>query len=380
MVERRLFKNFDFGLVIVVVIITIYGLVMIYSASKGDLTRASIIHRQIMWAIAGALAFELAVSVDHKNYSRLTRWVYAVNIILLLGVLLIGHEHNSARSWFGFGSLGIQPSEFAKVAVIIVLAVFLARNQSTISELKTFMQSFGIVCVSLFLIMLQPDLGTAMALTAIWFGMAYAAGARAKHLTAFVLVVIVLGAAGWHGPSLMNKYLGWHAPSVFKEYQKKRLSSFIDPRVDPRKAGYQVIQSRIAVGSGQTTGKGYLHGTQSQLRFIPENHTDFIFTVVAEEMGFVGASILLLLYFILIFKGLVIVSETEDSVGRFAAVGVVCMFLFHIIVNIGMTLGIMPITGVPLPLFSYGGSSLLASMMSIGILVGVGMRRHKINF
>jgi rod shape determining protein RodA len=189
-----------------------------------------------------------------------------------------------------------------------------------------------------------------------------------KHLLGFVLAVAAIGT------------IGWHTPHVLKDYQKARLTSFLNPQADRSGAGYHVIQSRIAIGSGQTSGKGWLHGTQSQLDFIPENHTDFIFTVAAEEFGFVGVCALLFLYFLLLWKGMVIMSETEDTLGRLAASGVVCMLLFHVVVNIGMTLGIMPVTGVPLPFLSYGGSSLLANMMATGLLVGIGMRRHKINF
>ncbi len=378
--ERRLLKNFDIGLVLVMVLVIIYGLATIYSASRGGALGTSLVHRQLMWAIGGAIAFALAVSFDHKSYPRILRWVYGVNILLLVAVLAVGQERNGAKSWFGFGGFGVQPSEFAKVAVIMALAVYLSRNSDHIGELPVFLKSLMWVGATLILVMGQPDLGTSMVLMSIWFGMVFVAGARAKHLAVLIGIVAVMGVVGWHGPTFIEKTFGKHVHPVFKEYQKKRLASFINPEVDPRNTGYHVIQSRIAIGSGQTTGRGYLHGTQGQLGFIPERHTDFIFTVVGEELGFVGAGLLLLLYFVLVWKGLVIMSETEDSIGRFTAAGVVAMFLFHIVENIGMTLGVMPVTGVPLPLFSYGGSNLLANMMALGLLVGIGMRRHKINF
>lgn len=367
MVERRLLRNFDFGLVLLTVAITLYGLAAVYSASRGGPTGAGLVHRQLMWAIAGMVGFALAASVDHKSYPRISGWTYAVNLILLASVLVIGRESKGAQRWLGFGGLSIQPSEFAKIAIIVTLAVFLVRHQERLWEPKTFALSFVHVAVPMLLVFKQPDLGTALVLTAIWFGMSFVAGARPKHLAAFVVVITILGVIGWH-------------TGVLKDYQKARLASFVNPSIDPAGSGYHVLQSRIAIGSGQATGKGWLHGTQGQLGFIPERHTDFIFTVVAEEFGFAGAGLLLLMYFLLLWKGLIIMSETEDAVGRLAAAGVVCMFLFHIVVNIGMTLGVMPVTGVPLPLFSYGGSSLLANMMAIGLLVGIGMRRHKISF
>jgi rod shape determining protein RodA len=380
MVERRLYRNFDIGIVLLMLSIVIYGLVVVYSASRGGPKGASYVHKQIMWAVAGLLIFALMVSLDHKSYPRLTRWIYAINISLLIAVLIFGKEVNGAKSWFGIGSLGIQPSEFAKLAVIICLAVFLAKNRDQLHEFRIFALSFGLVAVPLILVLAQPDLGTSLVITSIWFGMVFAAGARAKHLILFVSAVAALALIGWFGPTLASKYLGVQTRQVFKEYQKKRLTSFLNPEVDPRASGFHIIQARIAVGSGQATGKGYLHGTQGQLGFIPERNTDFIFTVVAEELGFVGAGFLLLLYFSLLWKGLVIASETEDTVGRLTIVGIVSMFLYHIVQNVGMTIGIMPVTGVPLPLFSYGGSNLLVSMMALGLLVGIGMRRHKINF
>ena len=367
MVERRLLKNFDIGIVLLMVAIILYGLAVVYSASRGGAAGASYVHRQLMWAIAGVAAFALAASVDHKTYPRLSGWIYVINLLLLAAVLVIGHEHKGAQRWLGFGGLTIQPSEFAKVALIVTLAVFLVRHRSRLHEPKVFALSFAHVALPMLLIFKQPDLGTALVLTAIWFGMTFVAGARPGHLAAFVLAVAVVGFIGWHF-------------GVLEDYQKARLTSFINPEVDPTGSGYHVLQARIAVGSGRVTGRGWLHGTQGQLGFIPERHTDFIFTVVAEEFGFVGAAALLIMYFLLLWKGMVIMSETEDAVGRLVAAGVVVMFLFHIVVNVGMTLGIMPVTGVPLPLFSYGGSSLLANMMALGLLIGVGLRRHKISF
>lgn len=364
MVERRLLRNFDIGLVLLMLAITVYGLITVYSASRGG---ADVVNRQLMWALAGLVAFAISASIDHKTYPRLANWLYFLNILMLLAVLFTGDSSKGAQRWVEFGPIRIQPSEFAKIAVIITLAVFLAKHRDQIQELKTFLRSLAHVGVPLLLIFKQPDLGTSLVLGSIWFGMLFIAGANRKHLAVFAVCVMVIGVIGWNTPLL-------------KDYQKARLTSFLNPAQDYRGSGYHVLQSRIAIGSGQVTGKGWLHGTQGQLGFIPERHTDFIFTVVAEELGFVGASMLILMYFLLLWKSMTIMAETEDTVGRLAAAGVVFMFMFHIVVNIGMTLGIMPVTGVPLPLFSYGGSNLLANMLALGLLVGIGMRRHKINF
>lgn len=367
MVERRLLKNFDFGIVLLMLSITSLGLMIIYSASRRGPGGAALLHKQIMWAVAGVICFGLAATLDHKSYPRVARWVYVCNLLLLAAVLVIGRETNGAKSWIRFGGFAIQPSEFAKVGLVITLAVFLSKYQNEIGELRTFVLSFLHVAVPLVLVMKQPDLGTALVIITIWFGMTFIAGAKPKHLLAFVGIVAAVAVMGWN-------------VGIVKDYQKDRLISFINPSADSRGASYQIVQARIAVGSGQFTGKGWLHGTQGQLGFIPEKHTDFIFTVLAEEMGFLGAGALVIMYFLLIYKGLIIMSQTEDAVGRLAATGFVCMFLFHVIENIGMTIGIMPVTGVPLPLFSYGGSNLLTSMVALGLLVGIGIRRHKINF
>jgi rod shape determining protein RodA len=217
------------------------------------------------------------------------------------------------------------------------------------------------------LILAQPDLGTSLVLIAIWFGMTFIAGAHVKHLAAVLAVGLLLSAGMWHF-------------NVLKTYQKNRLVAFIDPDADPRDTGYQVRQSRIAVGSGQVWGKGFGKGTQARGRFIPENHTDFIYTVIGEEGGFIVSAVLVLLYGGILYRGVVTIAQAEDMLGKLLATGIVSMYAFHIIVNMGMTIGIMPVTGVPLPLISYGGSNLLLNMTAIGLLLGVGMRKHSITF
>ncbi len=367
MVERRLLKNFDIGLVLTMLALIAYGLLTVYSASRGSGNEVQVVRKQLTYAVGGLVVFVLALSVDHKAYPRISGWIYGLNLVLLVAVLAVGSEHKGAQRWIGFGGFTIQPSELAKIALIITLSVFLFHNKNRITEPKVFLKSFCHVAVPVLLIFKQPDLGSALVITSIWFGMTFIAGARITHLLAFVGIVAVIGSVGWHA-------------GVLEDYQKNRLTSFLNPAADMKGSGYHITQSRIAIGSGMVSGKGYLRGTQGNLGFIPENHTDFIFTVAAEEYGFIGAVPLLILYMVLLWKAVAIMLEAEDAVGRYIAGGIVCMFLFHIFVNIGMTLGIMPVTGVPLPFMSYGGSSLWANMLAVGILAGIGMRRHKINF
>ncbi|MCE5314055.1 MAG: rod shape-determining protein RodA [Armatimonadota bacterium] len=367
-VDRRHFKNFDFSLLALALAIIVFSCVMIYSASRGGATGTGYVERQIMWAVLGLAAAGLVASIDTGLYHRYAGKLYVFNLLMLLAVLITGHSSKGAQRWIGYGVFKIQPSEFAKIILIIALAVFLVERREQIRSFGVFVSSFLYLSVPMLLVFKQPDLGTSLVLIAIWFTMTFVMGTDIKNILLFVGVGIILVLAAWN------------IPGVMKDYQKKRVITFVDPAADPRGSGYHVTQSRIAIGSGKMTGKGFLKGTQRELHFIPEQHTDFIFTVVGEETGFVGAASLVVLYFAMLWRGLLIMAATEDPTGRAIAAGVIGMFLFHIFVNLGMTIGIMPVTGVPLPMFSYGGSSLMANMMGVGLLEGVSMRRHKINF
>ncbi len=366
--DERHFKNFDFTLLFAALAIVGFGCAMIYSASSGGREGVGYVEKQIIWAVLGLVGAVITASIDHAVYHRYAGKLYFFTILVLLAVLKIGDASKGAQRWIGVGWFRIQPSEFAKIALIIVLAVFLISRIDRIRSLKTFVQSFIYLAIPMLLIFKQPDLGTSLVLLAIWITMTFVAGTSIKNIILFVTAGVVLALTAWHMPGLM------------KDYQKKRVVTFVNPAADPLGSGYHVNQSRIAIGSGQLLGKGFLKGTQRQLRFIPEQHTDFIFTVVGEELGFVGAVTLVTLYFVLLWRALNIMSVAEDPTGRLIAGGIVGMFLFHTFVNMGMTLGIMPVAGVPLPLFSYGGSSLMANMMAIGLLEGISMRRHKISF
>ena len=363
MVERRLLKNFDFTLLVTAVSIVVCGCAMIYSANG-----IAYMQKQIVWAMFGLVAATLAASIDHALYDRIAGKLYVINLLLLIAVIALGDASKGARRWIGYGGIHIQPSEFAKIIIIIALAVFLVRRRDSIRTFKTFLWSFVYVGVPMLLVFKQPDLGTSLIFLAIWVAMVFVMGTNSKNILIFA------------GTAAAVALVVWNVPGVMKDYQKERIITFINPAADPRGSGYHVTQSRIAIGSGHMVGKGFRKGTQRELGFIPEQHTDFIFTVVGEELGFAGAATLIVLYLILMWRALDILSAAEDPTGRAIAAGIAGMFFFHITVNLGMTMGIMPVTGVPLPMFSYGGSSLMANLIAIGLLEGISMRRHKISF
>ncbi|MGQ9455795.1 MAG: rod shape-determining protein RodA [Armatimonadota bacterium] len=366
MIERRYLRNFDFVLAITALCILIFGCFAIYSASRGR--SIQYVQRQLIFAIIGTVIATIFALIDYDTYKRYAGKLYGWTVVILILVLKFGHQSKGAVRWVGIGPFQFQPSEFAKIVLIICLAVFFVNRQSEIRSLRTLVASALYLAVPMLLIFKQPDLGTSLTLVAIWASMAFVAGAYLRHLFGFFMFAFMLGV------------VVWYVPGIMKDYQKARLVSFVNPNADPLGSGYHVIQSRIAIGSGQFVGKGYLKGTQRKLRFIPEQHTDFIFTVVGEELGFVGSAGLVILYTIFLWRALNIMIASEDGTGRLMAAGIIAMFVFHIFVNIGMTLGIMPVTGVPLPLFSYGGSSLITSLVAIGLLESVSVRRHKISF
>ena len=372
MFERRLLKNLDWPLVAAVMALALFGLAMIYSAtfSNRDLTGGDalrLVKRQALWLGVGLVAAAVFAYVDYQRWGRLHRLIYAAVVIGLLGVLAWGHAAGGAARWVGVGSMRFQPSEFAKIGVVITLAAMLARRGQGASQLGMAGAALVHVGIPAVLIALQPDLGTALVLAVLWFVMLFLAGARKRHLAVAALAVAVLFAGAWRF-------------DVLRPYQKARLAVFLNPGVDPLGSGYHVIQSKIAVGSGQLRGKGYLDGTQSQLHFIPAQHTDFIFTVVGEELGFVGAICLLALLMVVVWRGLEIMDRADDAFGTLLAGGLVAVIAVQVLVNVGMTVSIMPITGLPLPFVSYGGSSLVASMMAVGLLLSIGMRRQRIRF
>lgn len=368
--KKKVLRNFDFGLLLNVILICAMGIVTIASATqafKGGTTGFFI--RQIAWTLFGLCLTAVTVTIDYTTFKMYHKVIYFANIAMLLLVVVMGKVTNGASSWFGIGSFGIQPSEFMKISLIILLARKIEEFEGEINDLKNLGILFLYAALPLGLIMLQPDLGTAMVITFIVIGMLFLGGLDIRIFTAGIMAAVMLVLAVVFSPV-----------PILKPYQKDRLLVFLNPENDQLGSGYHIIQSKIAIGSGQLLGMGFGKGLQNEGRFLPESHTDFIFSVLGEEFGFTGAILLVLLYASMIFKFVKIAKNAKDKFGSMVVVGVASMFIFQMFQNIGMTIGLMPITGITLPFVSYGGSSMWASMIAVGLVLNVGMRRHKINF
>lgn len=323
------------------------------------------IERQGIFALLNlALAYFL-LNFDYNVLQNYTKKLYIFNLAMLAAVALVGQTALGAQRWIAIGPIAIQPSEFSKIIMIICLAGLLEKRFGKLHSLGDLLPIIAYVGVPFLFVMKQPDLGTSLVFIAIFLGMIFVSGVNLRLLATSFAVGIASMPLLWH---------------VLKDYQKMRLKVFLDPTVDPLGSGYHIIQSKIAIGSGMLFGKGLFEGTQSQLNFLPENHTDFIFAVVGEELGFVGAAFLLLCYLIVLWRGVLIARDASDLFGRLLAVGITSMLAFHILVNVGMTTGIMPVTGIPLPLMSYGVSSLTTNMVAITILLSVHVRKQRLQF
>lgn len=357
-----LYKDFDKSLVLIALLIFVIGILTVYSATEArDLPFAESFFAKQGVSMAIAFIFTLiAISVSYQKFIDLSYLIYAVNLVLLALVLIIGKAKLGAQRWFSIGGFAFQPSEFIKLSLILVMSGYLGTRKDIMHRPASLLAPCFLVGLPFILVLLQPDLGTALLLLPIFFAMLIVGGANGKY----IIGMIILGASA--APFF------WQ---ILREYQRQRLLVFINPNIDPLGAGYTIIQSRIAIGSGGLVGKGWLNGTQNQLNFLPERHTDFIFSVVGEEFGFLGASALVILFFVLVKKAFVISSQTSDMYGKCIATGIGVMLAMQVIINVGMTLGLMPVVGIPLPLVSYGGSSLLSTMIAIGLLLNVGMRR-----
>lgn len=360
------FRDFDWVLLIFVLLICALGVSEIYSTTYGTkFTGAHI--KQIYWILAG-LGLMFAVSL--LNYQILlenAHWLYAASVLALLAVAFFGKRYLGAKRWIQLpGGQHFQPSEWVKLVLIITLAKYFAEETERETSFADVLKAGAIAAVPMLLVLKQPDLGTALTYTPVATMALFLGGIKFRHAAAILLVVGVLAPALWHyGPRL----------HLVKQYQKDRLTSFLHPEEDSQKSGYQLEQSKIAVGSGGIWGKGILKGTQTQGLFLPEPQTDFIFAAWSEEHGFVGALALLLLYFMVLMRLIHNAQTASDRAGGFVVMGVVAVLLFHILVNAGMVVGFMPVTGIPLPLMSYGGSSLLFMFLALGIVMNIRMRR-----
>lgn len=361
LLKRMPLRNVDRLLLFSTISLAIIGVIMVFSATRADNPSTYYLKRQLFFFVLALGVMFAGMSFDYRKIMPYSKMIYA-GAIFLLTIVLLFPARGGARRWITLGFFDPQPSELAKLAVIIMLATFIADRRMEVTSNREFMQALGIALVPMFLIFLEPDLGMMISVFAVSVGMLLVGGARAKQMAALGGVTLV---------SLVASV----QLNLLKDYQLSRMLTFIKPDMDPLQTGYNLVQSKIAIGSGQFIGKGLFRGTQTNLKFIPAHHTDFIFSVVGEELGFIGAAILLTLFAILLWRAFKIALTAKDAFGTMLAVGIVLMLFFQVLVNIGMTMGLMPVTGITLPFVSYGGSSLLVNFLCVGLLLNIGMRR-----
>jgi rod shape determining protein RodA len=360
--EKKFLRDFDKTLLFIAFLIFLMSIFVLYSATQAKNLPfgKSYILRQIYWMLIGAILLFAIINISYQRFIDIAYILYGINIILLIFVLILGHTRLGAQRWFSIGAFTFQPSEFIKINLILALANYIGARKESMDSFKSLFVPILLLFMPFVLVLMQPDLGTALILLPVFFSMLLVGGVRPRYLVTMLLLGFASLPVFW---------------SFLRGYQRQRLLVFINPNLDPLGAAYTIIQSKIAIGSGGLFGKGWLGGTQNQLNFLPERHTDFIFSVVGEEWGFLGAAILILLYFIIIKRSLNIASSTSDIYGKLIATGVAMMLALQVIINVGMTIGLMPVVGIPLPLVSYGGSSLLATLIAIALLLNIGMRR-----
>ncbi len=363
MIDRRLLVHFDWTLIGLVLIIASIGILNLYSVTSNEETSGSPLYlKQILWLGIGLTAMLIVAFVEYRYYVDFAYIIYATAVLLLILVLGYGLITSGAQRWVKVGGLTFQPSEFVKISLILSLAkCFQSSPGRPGYSLRHLPFPFFLLFLPMALILKQPDLGTAIILLLVFFSILLFVKVRWSSL-------LTLGVIGASVLPLLWRFL--------KDYQKRRIITFFNPDLDPLGASYHLIQSKIAIGSGGIFGKGFMKGTQSQLGFLPEQHTDFIFSAFGEEWGLMGCFIVVALYLLLILWGLRIAIGAKDRYGAILSFGVVAMLFWHVFINIGMVLGLMPVVGIPLPLFSYGGSFLLSTLIGIGLLLNVSMRRY----
>ncbi len=431
-IEFKRFFDLDFALIIPVVILMIIGILFIYSSGvdSSGVSVANEYIKQIVWVSIGLVVFFLTALVDYRKFKDFSPWIFLIAMILLLYTVFFGKLVNGAKSWLGIGDFGIQPSEFAKIAFILFFSWFLIKSEKTDSDMSRFLKSLAILAVPLLLILAQPDLGTASVYIPVYLTMAFFANIKIRYLGMVLLfgiftvvfmvlpiwqeyiyarqvpvlkiltdnnirlvviisllVVTVLSLIGkiftskkifyWisYFSGILTFSLIASMVNVLQDYQIKRLIVFLNPYVDPQGSGWNIIQSITAIGSGAIFGKGYLQGTQSHYRYLPQQSTDFIFSILSEEWGFVGGLVVFLLYAFILYRCINTMRHTRELYGFYIIAGVSSMIFFHFVVNVGMAMGIMPITGIPLLFLSYGGSSLLTVLMALGLVLSINSRR-----
>lgn len=436
----RFFKLFDWGLVISMSLLIIIGFFAVYSAASRLGQPGIFYARQVLAVVIGIAGFFFFIFINYRIFHQYAGAVYVLSVVLLIGVLIWGDSIRGSRSWYNFRLFSFQPVELAKIFMVLVIAAYLDKSWNQIRNFKVILVPIVLIFVHIGLILLQPDFSSSLVYFPVVLGMLFMAGALVTHLAVFIIFGgVMAGVPLIHTflklqPALLSAHpflnflckamegglpslivlssicgmilLFWWLLSKFrifiplvyplvligliigasigssffqrgiKEYQRKRLVVFLNPAIDPLGAGYNITQSAVAIGSGRLLGKGYLSGTQSRLGFLPEQHTDFIFSVIGEEFGFFFSMMVVIIYLIFIWRAFRISMESRDRFGTLVAGGIACMFAFYSIINMGMVVGIMPVTGLPLPFISYGGSSLVTSLMAVGILSSIHVRRY----
>jgi rod shape determining protein RodA len=360
MIDRRLLWNLDWVLVGAVLALSATGVAAILSAGQHG-PHADLYLKQLSFLGLGFVCLGASLIPDYRRLVDRAPWLYLAAVVVLAYLLFLGPRVAGTRRWLVLGPMQLQPSEFVKLVAALLLAKFFGETKKESLGLPDVLAPGCAVALLMLLIGAAPDLGTAVCLLPLFIATAFVGGLRAKAVLGLFLVLVLVGGLGW-------KY-------ALQPYQKARVYTFLDPNLDPKGAGYQRIQSQIAVGSGGLTGKGYLKGTQSQLGYLPARHTDFIFSVLAEEMGFVGVTVVLGLYLLVLWRAMTAALLARDRVGAFLATGVTATLAFQVVYNVGMVAGLLPVKGLPLPFMSYGGSSILASLVGIGFILNVRMRR-----
>jgi len=355
---RRLFfslRRLDLWLFGATVLLVLSGLLMLYSITY-DSPSPLLLRQSIFFAVGLLLLFGLG-TFDYRFFRKVSVLFYILAVLLLAAVLFIGLNIKGSVRWFDLGLFPLQPVEVMKLALIIFLAGFFKKRLTQVKEFKTVLVSGLFAGVPIALTLMQPDLGSAMVLFFIWLGLLLVAGAKKKHLVWLALIFVFIATVAWF--------------FFLHDYQKSRLTTFLDPASDPKGRGYNAIQAVIAVGSGGVFGRGLARGVVSQLRFLPERQTDFIFASLAEELGLVGVGLLLFLFGVWLFRIVRVIGASRENFGAFVASGIFFCFFSQSLINIGMNIGLLPITGIPLPLVSYGGSSLIMALVSVGVLQSI---------
>lgn len=365
--KKKMLRNIEWGILVCTILLIAIGLIALFSSTQNsDYEEFS---KQVVWLAISIPIIVIVILIDYDFLGKLSPIIYGISLALLVAVLFTA-PINGATSWFSIGPFTLQPSEFAKIAMVLFLAnVMVKLQKKDKDEINRFWKlgiTMLVVAVPVVLIIKQPDYGTALAFISLFIFMLFAAGIRKRYIFIAILLVVILVPVAYF--------------FILPDHAKTRIDVYLNPNIDPRGAGYNIIQSKLAIGAGQAFGMGLLKGNQTQLGYLYPKTTDFIFAVIGEELGFIVAGTVILLYVVLITKSVQVAKTAKNDLGSYIAMGIAGIFFFHMVENIGMTMGLLPITGIPLPFVSYGGSSLLTNLILIAILLNISGRRQKALF